>query len=152
MANVGITHPYVRYAFPENRITYPPSDLLDRLMELDEPGKTLIFKDQPQKEFFVAVLEERVVPGVKDKDFLDAFADATQPQQQPALARLLLAGVGRRLPEEAAAPVAREAGAIDEQTGKLVLNTTKAAQHGAGRAGTEPPGRQRRRRRFRVVR
>ena len=127
-ANPGISHPYMRYAFPADKIAYPPSGLLDRLMGLEKPGDTLIFEDQPQKEFYVTVLEERVVPGVKDKDFLDAFSDATQPGKKQLWDDFFVAGRERDYQNKLMRQLRAEAGPIDEATGNLVVNTTKQEQ------------------------
>ena len=127
-ANPGISHPYVRYSFPPDKIAYPPSDLLDRLMGLEKPGQTLIFKDQPEKEFYVTVLEERMVPGVKDKDFLDAFSDATQPGKKQLWDDFFVAERERDYQNNLMRQLRAEAGPIDEATGNLVVNTTKQEQ------------------------
>ncbi len=127
-ANPGISHPYMRYAFPEDKIAYPPSDLLDRLMGLEKPGQTLIFEDLPQKEFYVTVLEERMVPGVKDRDFLDAFSDATQPGKKQLWDDFFVAERERDYQNKLMRQLRAEAGPIDEATGNLVVNTTKQDQ------------------------
>ena len=127
-ANPGVSHPYVRYAFQADKIAYPPSDLLDRLMGLEKPGETLIFEDQPQKEFYVTVLEERAVPGVKDKDFLDAFSDATQPEKKQLWDDFFVAGRERDYQHKLMRQLRAEAGPIDEATGNLIVSTTKQEQ------------------------
>jgi len=127
-ANPGISHPYARYAFPADKIAYPPSGLLDRLMGLEKPGQTLIFEDQPQKEFYVTVLEERLVPGVKDKDFLDAFSDATQPGKKQLWDDFFVAGREADYQKKLMRQLRAEAGPIDEATGNLIVNTTKQEQ------------------------
>ncbi len=45
-------------------IAYPPTDFVDQLMKLKEPGDSLVVADQPVKHYYVAVLT--VKPQVPD--------------------------------------------------------------------------------------
>ena len=86
---------YQPYSLPADRLPniadnhqdiYDPNNLVNRLLALDAPGKTLIFTDRPAKTFYVAVVEQRVVPQFrgsdKDKEFLIAYQDASLPPRQ----------------------------------------------------------------------
>ena len=121
-ANPGVEHNYVRYAFPEGKIPMAPDDLLDRLMGLKKPGEAMIFQDKPVKVFYVSLLDERVVPGVKDKDFLDAYADAVQPGRGQLWHDYFVAERDREYHKKLMRQLREEAGAVDEKTGLLVIN------------------------------
>jgi hypothetical protein len=61
------------YQPPKDRIAYPPSDFIDRLLQLKEPGASLVLTDQPVKHFYVAVL--MVKPQVPDRrEFYDIYS------------------------------------------------------------------------------
>jgi hypothetical protein len=61
------------YLPPKDRIAYPPSDLVDQLLKLKEPGAALVVTDQPVKHFYVAVLMEK--PQVPDmREFYEIYS------------------------------------------------------------------------------
>ena len=70
---------------PASKIPNAPTDLLDQLLDLEKPGQSLVFNDQPEKTWYVAVLEERPILSFdeknKDKDFMQLYADASNPQK-----------------------------------------------------------------------
>jgi hypothetical protein len=45
---------------------YPASNLIDRLMNLQQPGDAVWFADRPENHYYVAVLVERSVPTFED--------------------------------------------------------------------------------------
>jgi hypothetical protein len=50
------------YAVPEDKIAYPPTDFVDRLLKLKEPGDARLMADRPVAHFYIAVLLVRAVP------------------------------------------------------------------------------------------
>jgi hypothetical protein len=51
---------YAPYAPPASRIAYPKRNLVDQLVkQLKEPGDTTVISDEPERNFYVAVLESR---------------------------------------------------------------------------------------------
>jgi hypothetical protein len=64
-----LTTRYEPYRFPEGDIAYPKADTVDELLrQLKQPGDTAIVLDRPERNYYVALLEERTVPG-EDKFF-----------------------------------------------------------------------------------
>jgi hypothetical protein len=60
------------YVVPKDRIAYPPTDFVDRLLKLKEPGDSLVLADRPVRHFYVAVLMEK--PQVPERrEFYDIY-------------------------------------------------------------------------------
>jgi hypothetical protein len=131
-AHPGINEVYERYVVPADKIPNAPSDLVDRLLGLEKPGQTLVFKDQPAANYYVAVLEERPALEFKDREkdpmFIAAYANASlsnaiaQPKSLwrgyflPDRQKEYRKNLMRSLREEAAGP-----GGLNDQ-GQLVLS------------------------------
>ena len=83
--NPAISTAFFPYVIPASKIPNAPTDLLDQLLDLEKPGQSLVFNDQPEKTWYVAVLEERPILSFdeknKDKDFMQLYADASNPQK-----------------------------------------------------------------------
>jgi hypothetical protein len=63
---------YRPYRFTETTIAYPRPDTIDELFkQLKQPGDAMVISDRPERNFFVAVLEERKVP--TEKRFFDVY-------------------------------------------------------------------------------
>ena len=63
---------YKPYQPPKDRIPYPPTDLVDQLLKLKEPGQSEVLADQPVKHYYVAVLMEK--PQVPERrEFFDIY-------------------------------------------------------------------------------
>jgi hypothetical protein len=63
---------YKPYQPPKDHIAYPPSDLVDQLLKLKEPGQSEVLADQPVKHYYVAVLMEK--PQVPERrEFFDIY-------------------------------------------------------------------------------
>lgn len=63
---------YKPYQPPRDRIAYPPTDLVDQLLKLKEPGQSEVLADQPVKHYYVAVLMEK--PQVPERrEFYDIY-------------------------------------------------------------------------------
>jgi hypothetical protein len=66
---------YEPYHFPETTITYPRADTVDELLkQLKQPGDAMVFTDRPERDYYIAVLEERKVPS--ERDFYDVYMHA----------------------------------------------------------------------------
>lgn len=60
---------YRPYQVPEDKadvLPFPPADLPKRLLELKRPGEATVVVDQPARQFYVAVLQERNEPTMAD--------------------------------------------------------------------------------------
>lgn len=65
---------YEPYKFDESKITYPRPDAVEDLFKaLDKPGDATVIRDRPDRNYYVAVLEERRVP--TEKEFFDSYHD-----------------------------------------------------------------------------
>jgi hypothetical protein len=56
------------FKFSKDQIEYPPdppSDLLDKLIAMKEPGEVLVFHDRPKAIYYVAALAEHRVPSTR---------------------------------------------------------------------------------------
>jgi hypothetical protein len=72
-----LTTRYEPYKFPEGDIAYPKSDTVEELLkQLQKKGDTVVFTDRPERNYYVALLEERNVPG-EDK-FLKVYKRAAR--------------------------------------------------------------------------
>jgi hypothetical protein len=139
---------YQPYTIPAGLIPQARPDLLDLLLTLDKPGKTLVFRDQPATHFYVAVLDERddvqFNDQKKDKKFLEAYEEASPQvgkfQEEQLWRRYFLSerqakfhdALMRQLREEAAAPAT-----LDEK-GRLILSG-KASQQPQPDQPINPP-------------
>ncbi len=63
---------YQPYQPPEDQIAYPRPDFVKELLTLTKPGESKVLRDRPVAHFYVAVLQERAVPG------LEQFAKVAQ--------------------------------------------------------------------------
>jgi hypothetical protein len=80
--NLAAGKTYHTYAPPPTDIEYPPANLVDRLMSLQQPGDAAWFPDWPENHEYVAVLVERSVPTFKD--FSEIYANAeNRPGRDP---------------------------------------------------------------------
>ena len=146
--NVGVGGAsYQPYTLPADKLPniadnpkdiYDPNNLVNRLLALDAPGKTLIFTDKPAKTFYVAVVEQRVVPefrgGEKDKEFLVAYQDASlpppgvlPPQAGPMWRRFFLPRRKDQFHQALIRQLREEAGPVNDQ-GQLILEKGKKQQ------------------------
>lgn len=60
---------YRPYQVPEDKadvLPFPPADLPKRLLDLKRPGEATVVVDQPARQFYVAVLQERNEPTMAD--------------------------------------------------------------------------------------
>jgi hypothetical protein len=117
---------YRPYAAPKTDIAYPRANLVERLMSLAEPGDSVVLSDRPEEHFYVAVLRERSKPTREEFfELYDNAARATLGGLQ-ALAPDPLWGwcveeYRRSFREKFMQELRAEAGAVDPETGKLVL-------------------------------
>jgi hypothetical protein len=63
---------YQPYQPPEDKIAYPRPDFVKELLTLTRPGESKVLRDRPVAHFYVAVLQDRAVPG------LEQFAKVAQ--------------------------------------------------------------------------
>ena len=146
--NVGIGGTlYQPYSLPADKLPnigdnprdfYDPNNLVNRLLALDAPGKTLIFTDRPAKTFYVAVVEQRVVPQFrgsdKDKEFLVAYQDASlpaagalAPNTGPMWRTFFLPRREQEYHKALIRQLREEAGPVNDQ-GQLILEKSKKQQ------------------------
>jgi hypothetical protein len=64
--NLSFGPTYHAYAPPATDIEFPPTNLIDRLMTLQQTGDAVSFADRPEHNFYVAVLVERSAPTFDD--------------------------------------------------------------------------------------
>jgi hypothetical protein len=62
---VPVTSGYKPYEIPRTEIPYPPANLLDLLSRIEKPGEAVVFLDQSEGQFYVAVLAQRT-PNMDD--------------------------------------------------------------------------------------
>ncbi len=113
------TAQYQPYKFPETTIPYPRSDNIDKLFEkLKQPSDATWIVDRPERNYYVAVLEERKVP--TEREFLDVyqraprtsvFGDSLWSRFQTEREEKYRSQVVQKLREEAGVP-------LDEQDNK----------------------------------
>jgi hypothetical protein len=66
---------YEPYKFEEPKITYPRADTVEELFKaLNKPGDVTVIRDRPERNYYVAVLDERKVP--TEKEFFDVYQKA----------------------------------------------------------------------------
>jgi hypothetical protein len=127
---------YEPYRFEESKIAYPRADTVEELFKaLKEPGDAVVITDRPERNYYVAVLKERVVP--TEKEFFDVYrkaprsllSDTLWARFQAERERQYRADVMRHLREEARAP-------LDEQ-GNYKLDPTVRRRVGGGSGGDE---------------
>jgi hypothetical protein len=56
---------YLPYQPPEDKIPYPRGDFVKELLTLTQPGESKVLRDRPVSNFYVAVLQDRSVPDLK---------------------------------------------------------------------------------------
>ncbi len=103
---------YEPYRFPETSIAYPRADTVDDLLsKLQQPGDAAVFTDRPERNVYVAVLEERKVP--TEREFYDVYqhaprgiiSDSLWSRFQAEREQKYRSEVVRHLREEAKAPL-----------------------------------------------
>ncbi len=150
---------YQPYSLPADRLPniadnrqdiYDPNNLVNRLLALDAPGKTLIFTDRPAKTFYVAVVEQRVVPQFrgsdKDKEFLIAYQDASLPppaspmpsQTGPMWRQFFLPRREQEFGQTLIRQLREEAGPVNDQ-GRFILEKGKKEQEQPNEPGGQGP-------------
>jgi hypothetical protein len=109
---MGLTTRYDGYKFPEKDLAYPRADTVDELLkQLKQPGDAVVFADRPERNYFVALLEERKVPS--EKEFYEVYqhaprgliSDSLWSRFQAERDQKYRAAIIRHMREEALAPL-----------------------------------------------
>jgi hypothetical protein len=87
-ANPSGLRRYAPFVPPPDKIPYPRPDFADRLLALEKPGDSMVLRDKPASNFYVAVLLERNDPAMARgadgkakldlKGFLDVYRDTPE--------------------------------------------------------------------------
>jgi hypothetical protein len=136
--------PYQPYAPPKTDIASPRANFVERLMSLTKEGAGVVLSDRPDEHFYVAVLRARNQPTLDD--FLKLYSASARPPRD---------AVGPTLPpnplwqgcveehwrtyrEKFMEELRAEAGSVDAETGKLVLQMpAKDIRLGGGRDSSD---------------
>ncbi len=132
---------YSAYTIPASQIADPPPGLLDRLLALEKPGDTYIFKDKPVNNVYLAMLEQREAPSYQSddwhKEFTDDYRSATD-SPKIGLWQKFLTQRRQDYQKELMHRLRAEAGPVDDQ-GQLILSSKGEKQPQSSGSENEPP-------------
>jgi hypothetical protein len=67
MARAGFGSQYEPYKVPEDKIRYPRSDFVDKILDdLTQKGDVIVLTDQPVRHYYVVALSQRDPPSMKE--------------------------------------------------------------------------------------
>lgn len=123
--------PYEVPSDKEQYLKYPPADFVTRLLTLKEPGDALVMADRPAKNYYVAVLEARSVPSMRE--FVELYG---KPRQNDQVYNQLMNDQRRELYLDLMKQLRKDAGAkLDEQGNYIIPESIR----GRGDSGQGDP-------------
>jgi hypothetical protein len=90
MSRIGQNRVYEPYTVPDDKIEYPRSDLVDRLLTLKEPKQAIVLEDRPEAHYYVAAEVEGTyrVPTIEQFYNIYRNAPATSIMSDPLFSML----------------------------------------------------------------
>jgi hypothetical protein len=121
---VGARNPrrFKPFQLPPKTIAYPSSDMLDKILAMQEPGDATVVTDRPQMHFYVTVLMERDVPSVRE--FAEIYREPVSLERmgdEPTLWQQIIADKREEMHQKLMEQLRAEAGKVDDQ-GNLVIS------------------------------
>lgn len=101
---------YQDYRIPGDIMQFPRANLLEMLMTMKKPSDSVVVRDRPEAHYYVAVLQERSVPGL-DSEFVEAYEKT--PLRDSDLQKRLLAQRRRQFRSRFMDQLRAEAGPVD---------------------------------------
>jgi hypothetical protein len=118
------------YQLPADKIAYPPSNFVDRLLTLQKPGDALIVADRPMKHYYVVVLLTRDEP--QRREFYDLYE---VPAMEDPIWKQMMMDRRRQYQLELVKQLRAEAGKVDSE-GNLVISAA-GRDRGEGTPATD---------------